>query len=145
MIASALLIHGVPVECINRAAMTYYVPAKMLIAVLITERGWPGLAKQNKNGTQDFGPMQINSTWLSKIAQYGYTAYQLQYDPCTNVNVGAWILSREIANKKDEKSEKNVWDGVGNYHSHTPLYHNRYKATVNAYYLRLEQELNDAH
>ncbi|MEM2160758.1 MAG: lytic transglycosylase domain-containing protein [Candidatus Nitrosotenuis sp.] len=136
MITSALLIHGVPVECINQAAIRYYVPAKMIVAVLNTEGGWPGLAKPNKNGTFDFGPMQINSTWLSKIAPYGYTAYQLQYDPCINVQVGAWILSREIAN------EKNFWDGVANYHSHTPLYHNTYKRKINIHYVNLEQELN---
>lgn len=74
---SALLIHGVPVECINRAAITYYVPAKVIVSVLETEGGAPGLAKSNKNGTVDFGPMQINSTWLARIAPFGYTAEQL--------------------------------------------------------------------
>jgi len=136
---SALLIHGVPIECINQAAVTYYVPAKMIIAVLKTEGGKPGLAKQNSNGTFDFGPMQINSTWLEKIAPYGYTAYQLQYDPCINVQVGTWILSHEIA------GEKNFWDGVGNYHSRSQTYHNNYKRKVNAHYLNLEQELSNVH
>src|SRR6478609_4211666 len=48
---SALVIHGVPIECINQAAVTYFVPAKIIIAVLATERGKVGMAKPNSNGT----------------------------------------------------------------------------------------------
>ncbi len=71
--ASALLIHGVPIECINQAAVTYYVPAKVIISVIATEGGNVGLARQNKNGTYDYGPMQVNSSWLATMKKYGYT------------------------------------------------------------------------
>jgi hypothetical protein len=123
---SALLIHGVPVECINQAALTYYVPAKTIIAVLETEGGEVGMASPNKNGTFDYGPMQINSLWLKTIAAYGYTKEQVQYDPCINVQVGAWILSREIAAGKD------YWQGVGSYHSHTLWLNQDYQQKVQA-------------
>lgn len=121
---SALVIHGVPIECINLAAVTYYVPAKTIISVLVTEGGQVGMALPNKNGTFDYGPMQINSIWLLKIAAYGYTQKQIQYDPCINVIVGAWILSREIAHSPD------YWQGVGNYHSHTFLLNQHYQELV---------------
>ena len=78
---SALEIHGVPVECINQAAIAYHVPATLILSVLAVEGGAVGLASANKNGTVDYGPMQINSIWLSKIRLYGYTQHQLQYDP----------------------------------------------------------------
>ena len=46
---SALLIHGVPVECINQAAVTYYVPPQVIISVLNVEGGKVGMAKPNTN------------------------------------------------------------------------------------------------
>jgi hypothetical protein len=85
---SALLIHGVPIECINKAAITYFVRASIIISVLNTESGKPGMANINKNGTVDYGPMQVNSIWLPKVEPYGYTVQKLQFDPCSNVMIG---------------------------------------------------------
>jgi soluble lytic murein transglycosylase-like protein len=108
-----MLINDVPVDCINTAAIEYHVPALLVIAVLKIEGGRVGMANVNKNGTVDYGPMQINSSWLKDLVHYGYTAHDIQYDPCMNVNAGAWILAQEIAN------DGRIWKGVGNYHSHT--------------------------
>ncbi len=133
--ASALLIHGVPIECINQAAETYYVPAKVIISVIATEGGNVGVAKQNKNGTFDYGPMQINSSWLPKIRKYGYTPELLQYDPCVNVMAGTWILSNKITQSSD------YWSGVANYHSFTPELNAQYKMKVISYYQLLSKIL----
>jgi hypothetical protein len=108
-----MLIDGVPMECITQASVQYHVPAVVIVAVLKTENGYVGCAKLNRNGTVDYGPMQINSSWLNELHKYGYSAADLQYDPCLNVSAGSWILAREIAR------EKNIWRGVGNYHSHS--------------------------
>ena len=51
---SALLINGVPIECINQAAVTYYVPAKVILSVMAVEGGRVGMAKRNTNGTYDY-------------------------------------------------------------------------------------------
>lgn len=134
---SSLLINGVPIECINQAAITYFVPAKVIISVLKTEGGRVGLAKPNKNGTIDYGPMQINSIWLKKIAPFGYTQQQIQYDPCVNVMVGTWILSREIA------SAQNYWQGIANYHSHTIKFNQSYQQKVRYRYSKLQQVLGN--
>lgn len=101
-----------------------HVPAKTIIAVLATEGGEVGMASPNKNGTYDYGPMQINTVWLKQIASYGYTKEQIQYDPCVNVMVGTWILSQAIADSK------NYWRGVGNYHSHTVHLNKTYQEKV---------------
>ncbi|MGC1853795.1 MAG: lytic transglycosylase domain-containing protein [Candidatus Aquirickettsiella sp.] len=126
---SALEIHGVPIECINQAAITYHVPATLILSVLAVENGRKGSALPNRNGTFDYGPMQINSIWLSKIRPYGYNQYQLQYDPCINVNVGTWILSQQIAN-----DASSPWRGVGSYHSHSNRLNHDYQIKVSEVY-----------
>ena len=133
---SALEIHGVPVECINQAAIAYHVPATLILSVLAVEGGAVGLASANRSGTVDYGPMQINSIWLSKIRLYGYTQHQLQYDPCVNVKVGAWILSQNIANAAT------TWRGVGSYHSHTAILNQQYQTKVSEVYQLLANYLS---
>jgi len=120
----SLIIHDVPIECINQAAITYQVPATMIISILKTEGGRNGVASRNKDGSYDYGPMQINSRWLEKIAPYGITKQDLQYKPCVNVAVGAWILALSIADGKD------IWHGVGIYHSRTEVFNQRYRQKV---------------
>lgn len=132
----SLLIHDVPIECINQAATAYHVPATMIIAILKTEGGRNGEASKNKDGSYDYGSMQINSCWLEKIAHHGYTKHDIQYDPCKNVAVGAWILAQSMA------SGKNVWNGVGNYHSRTKHLNERYHLKVEKYHQWLDQIIN---
>lgn len=131
-----LLINDVPIECINHAAITYYVPATLIISVLRTEGGRNGMAKPNKNGTYDYGPMQINTIWLDKIKPYGYTVHDLQFNPCKNVEVGAWILSQNIANAPEFSK------GVGDYHSHTWELNRKYLTKVNKHYQLINSVIN---
>jgi Transglycosylase SLT domain len=134
---SALEIHGVPIECINQAAITYHIPATLILSVLAVENGRAGSASPNRNGTFDYGPMQINSLWLPKIRRYGYTRYQLQYNPCINVNVGTWILSQHVAN-----DASSPWQGVGEYHSHTSRLNHNYQIKVSEVYRLLASYLS---
>jgi len=126
-----LFIHDVPIECINQASISYHIPATLIVSVLQTEGGRNGLASRNKDGSYDYGPMQINSRWLKKIAPYGYSQSDLQYKPCVNVAVGAWILGISIADGK------NIWNGVGNYNSHTTTLNQRYSSKVHYFHNRL--------
>jgi soluble lytic murein transglycosylase-like protein len=137
---SALLIHGVPVECINQAAVTYLVPAQVIISVLDVENGTVGMASPNSNGTYDYGPMQINSIWIPKIAPYGYTKQQIQFDPCVNVMVGTWILSNKITETVAE-ARGGFWRGVAGYHSRTPGLNEHYQAKVLTHYQNLSKLL----
>jgi soluble lytic murein transglycosylase-like protein len=123
-----LTIYDVPIQCINQAAVTYQVPAPVIISILKVEGGKNGMASKNKDGSIDFGPMQINSRWLGKLARYGITKNDLQYKPCVNVAVGAWILAQSIASGKD------VWRGIGAYHSRTEAFNKRYRLKAQHYY-----------
>lgn len=134
---STLIINDVPVECINQAAVQYHIPATIIISVLRMENGRIGDAIRNKNGTYDYGPMQINSIWLHEIKKYGFTREAIQYDPCANVTVGAWLLSRAIAD------DKTLWKGIGNYHSHTLNKNLAYRSKVQKIYTLLTNYLNN--
>lgn len=119
--------HGVPLDCINQAALHYHVPATMIIAVMQIENGRNGDAIKNKNGSYDLGVMQINTTWLASLKKYGITRTALQNDACLNVDVGTWILAHSIA-------KSDGWQGVGNYHSATPKFNRIYSQKVKAKY-----------
>lgn len=134
---SALIINGVPIECVNQAAVVYHVPATLILSILGTEGGKVGSATPNTNGTFDYGPMQINTIWLEKLRPYGITQYQLQYDPCINVSVGAWILSTRIA------SSKELWQGVASYHSYCLPENMRYRTKVCSIYKLLTDSLQN--
>ena len=123
-----LLIQDVPMECINHAATTYQVPAALIVSILKTEGGSSGKASRNSNGSVDYGPMQVNSCHLKRLAQYGITKDDLQYKPCVNVVVGAWLLAKSIA------SGKSIWHGVGIYHSRTDHFNEKYRDRVKRSY-----------
>jgi len=133
-----VMINDVPVDCINHAAIIYHVPATIILAVMRKENGKNGDANINRNGTVDYGVMQINSLWLPKIAAYGYTKEDIQYSACRNVFVGTWILAQSISEGQD------IWQGVGNYHSHTLVFNNSYKKSISVTYIKLANVIHDS-
>lgn len=116
--------HDVPISCVNEAAETYAVPAELILAIIFVEGGRNGIAMANKNGTLDYGVMQINSSWLPRIADKGSDSYRLQYDACHNVMIGTWILKQNL------KSSHNLMRAIGNYHSHSPGLNQNYARQV---------------
>ena len=122
-----IFFHGVPLECINQAALHHHVPATMIVSVMQIENGRNGDAIHNKNGTHDLGVMQINTSWLPRLQKYSISKESLKNDACLNVDVGAWILAQSIARSEG-------WKGVGNYHSATPKYNVVYSQKVKRKY-----------
>ena len=84
--------------CWEEASTTYGVPVNVLKAVAKTESGFnPKATNKNSDSSIDSGLMQINSRWLPTLAKYKITQADLK-DPCTNLKVGAWILSNNAKN-----------------------------------------------
>lgn len=105
----------VPV-CMVQAAQQYALPLRALVAVWLTEGGQVGTQSKNKNGTTDYGPMQINTVWANRFeSQFGITKAMLTQDWCLSVRAGAYVLRYEI-----NAAQGRFWDGVGHYHSRTP-------------------------
>ncbi len=95
--------------CWEAASQSYGIPAQVLKAVAKTESGFNEKAlNRNKDGSHDIGLMQINSGWLPTLEKYGITEESLK-DSCTNLKVGAWILSNNA-----KKLGWN-WNAIGAY------------------------------
>lgn len=119
-----LLASGQVHACWDEAANKYGVNAYLLYAIAKTESSLNSKAvNRNKNGSYDIGLMQINSFWLPTLRKHGLTEKQL-YDPCTSIQVGAWILAQNI------RRLGNSWDAVGAYNSSNPKFRLQYAVKV---------------
>ena len=97
------------------AGKTYNVPPLLLKKIATIESGLnPKALGKNKNGTFDYGLMQINTIHLKKYKhQYGMTEEQMM-NPEINIHIGAKLISGIIA-----KHGFN-FEAIGRYHSNTP-------------------------
>ena len=78
--------------CFEEAGGKYGVSPQLLWAIAKTESRFnPGAVNYNKNGSFDYGLMQVNSSWYGKL---GHERWMRLGDACYNVQVGAWILSQ---------------------------------------------------
>jgi soluble lytic murein transglycosylase-like protein len=125
VLAIAATIHITPVHaCWEEAANKYGINPYLLYAIAKTESSLnPNAFNRNKNGSYDIGLMQINSIWLPTLRKYGLTERHL-YDPCTSIQVGAWILAQNM------QRWGNSWDAVGAYNSANPTYRLPYAMKV---------------
>jgi hypothetical protein len=93
------------------------------------EGGAIGTRSVNVDGSEDFGPMQINSWWTPHIvAITGNSPASVRYwlinDICFNVDASRWIFLSALSAKRD------YWSAVGAYHSPNPVRQQRYARQV---------------
>ena len=86
----------------------YHINPDLLEAIARVESDLdPSALNRNRDGSYDYGLMQINSRWQHKLS----SNWQYLSDPCYNVMVGAWILKQCI----DRYGY--TWDAVACYHT----------------------------
>ena len=100
--------------CWQDAAARYGVDARLLYAIAQQESnlnsGAINRSHAARTGSVDIGLMQINSRWLSVLHRHSITETDL-LDPCTNLQVGAWILAQSF------RRYGATWEAVGAYHA----------------------------
>lgn len=101
-------------NCWVDAGNRYGIDPWLLYSIAEHESGLDPLVVNNKNRdkSRDVGLMQINSFWFPELEKYGVSESNL-FDPCTNIQVGAWILAQSI------EIYGNTWRAVGAYNAGT--------------------------
>ena len=108
--------------CFEEAGNEYGINPQILKAIAKVESGFnPRAINRNKNGTYDFGVMQINSSWYYTL---GKDWWMTLGDPCSNIKGGARILSGCM------KRYGYSWEAIGCYNSRTPDKRDRYALSV---------------
>lgn len=77
-------------RCIHRAARGSATLEKTLWGLRDQEGGWIGAEVPNRDGSQDLGPLQINSWWVPRLAALlsrpeENIRHWLRFDVCFNV------------------------------------------------------------
>lgn len=94
-------------HCYSASAKKWNVSENLLRAIAKVESGDSPKAVSPADA---IGLMQIHSSWLPKLKSFGIEREDL-FDACTNIDVGAWILSSEL------KVKGNSWEAVGAYNA----------------------------
>ncbi|WP_156992560.1 lytic transglycosylase domain-containing protein [Paraburkholderia oxyphila] len=116
-------------DCIDDAAAYRHINQRLVRAIAQQESDMRADAVNvNRNGTEDLGLMQINSSWLPKLARFGIRREHL-FNACVNAYVGTWILASNI------RQFGPTWKAVGAYNSLTPGHQFVY---ANSIYRRLQ-------
>lgn len=110
------------IYCSVLASARYDVPANIMLAVAETEAGAPGLSRTNTNGTNDVGPMQVNTAYLATLSKYGITPQAVSMSGCYPFQLAAWRIKRHLTLDTGD-----IWQRAANYHSRTPRHNARYR------------------
>lgn len=108
-------------DCINEAAQCFQINPLIIKAIIWQEsNNRQNVVNINKNKTRDVGMMQINSIHFNSLKQKGISETDLKENSCANIFSGSWILNKVI------KNNGYTWEVIGQYHSSTPYYRDRY-------------------
>ncbi|AHM72774.1 lytic transglycosylase domain-containing protein [Yersinia hibernica] len=109
------------VDCIAEAAQCFQINPLVIKAIIWQEsKNRQQAINRNKNSTVDVGIMQINTVHFAALKALGIDETLLHENSCANVFSGTWVLKQNI------ERYGYTWDGIGNYHSKTPVHHDKY-------------------
>ncbi len=118
--------------CFDEAGAEYGISPLILRAIAKVESNFdPRALNWNKNGSYDFGIMQINSSWAQVL---GLERWNNLGDACYNTRTGAWILANCMS------KYGYTWEAIGCYNSQTPGKREKYARAVFRQLQRIEKE-----
>ena len=95
-------------DCFDRIAKEKGLDADLLRAIAFVESSGNPSAVGRNASNEDYGLMQINSTWLKRFKT---SKSELLNDACCNVQVGAEILADNFSRAS------HPWDAIGAYNA----------------------------
>ena len=125
-----MLLAPLTAVCLATAAHAYRLPETYLYAILKTEGGHVGQVVHNRNGTDDLGPFQVNTSWGPAIGRYWHISVpraleRVRDDGCANVMIASAILRKMVM-----ETHGNFPKAIGLYHSHSDARAATYRDTV---------------
>ena len=116
--------------CMALVASMNQLPPRVMPAIALVEGGRTGEVTRNLDGSEDLGPMQVNTRWLPAIAWAMHSTVpqvraRLLADVCFNVSAGGAILRTYLAETRGD-----LLQAIGDYHSHTPPLNLAYRMLV---------------
>jgi soluble lytic murein transglycosylase-like protein len=101
-------------DCLDDAAAYRHLNPALVRAIAQHESGMRASAVNvNRNGSEDIGLMQVNSSWLPTLSRFGIRREHL-FDACVNGYVGTWILASNC------RRFGATWKCVGAYNAVSP-------------------------
>lgn len=125
---------AVEAECIIDASKRFSVPAALILTILDVEGGEVGVRAKNNNGTWDMGPMQVNTCHMEELSPFGLTEREIEENGCLNIQVGAWLLKRQMT------QTGNIAEAVGRYHSWREPHKGRYQRKAAIAYKQIKAD-----
>jgi hypothetical protein len=114
--------------CFEEAGRTYNISPQLLRTIARVESRFnPRAIHYNRNGSYDFGIMQINSSWAPTL---GKSLWNSLGDPCTNVQTGAWILAQSISR------HGYCWKAIGYYNARDPVKRAQYIRKIRTFLVK---------
>ncbi len=129
--AAAGALMAVPfAACMLLVARLYDLPPRVLPSVQRVEGGAPGLVHHNKDGTDDYGVMQVNTRWLAPLSRFTRTSTatvrrRLIAEPCYNIAAAGAIMRTYL-----NAAHGSLMQAIGDYHSHTHALNLSYQTEV---------------
>ena len=82
--------------CMASVAAFYHLPPRVLPSIQAVERGAVGVIHLNSDGSQDLGIMQVNASWVAKLAAVARITpesvrVRLVYDGCFNIAASSCV------------------------------------------------------
>nr|WP_280971218.1 lytic transglycosylase domain-containing protein [Cupriavidus gilardii]WDE72582.1 hypothetical protein [Cupriavidus gilardii] len=106
-------------QCFAATEVEYQVPYCILRGIHQVEssgsKSTSMVSRQNRDGSRDYGIMQINDFWIREFQRkFGITAQQITRDRCLAIRGAGYVLRYEINRARD------FWTGVARYHNPDP-------------------------
>jgi hypothetical protein len=123
--------------CMATVAAYYHLPPRVLPSIHAVEGGAIGVVHKNSDGSQDLGIMQVNTRWVTGLAQVAQIApdavrFRLIQDGCFNIAAAGAIMRYYL-----NEAHGDLMLAIGYYHSHTPAFNVAYQDRVLASAYRL--------